>query len=115
MTLQALVLTVALSGANQPVLYDFYADWCTYCITLEDYVFPDPRVREALKGVHLVQADVTDNDDADRALMNRLGIIAPPAILFFDKDGREIAGSRVIGGLDADEFAAHARRALHGL
>ena len=102
----------AAGARGQAVMLDFYADWCTYCITLEDYVFPDPRVREALKGVYLIQADVTDNDDTDRALMNHLGIIAPPAILFFGQDGREMAGTRVIGGLDADEFAAHARRAL---
>ena len=103
----------AARGQKQAVMLDFYADWCTYCITLEDYVFPDPGVREALQGARLIQADVTANDAADRALMNHLGIIAPPAILFFGQDGQEIPRTRVIGGLDAEAFAAHARRALN--
>ena len=102
----------AARGRGQATMLDFYADWCTYCITLEDYVFPDPRVREALKGVRMIQADVTENDAADRALMNHFGLIAPPAILFFDQDGAEIPGSRVIGELDASTFAAHARHVL---
>ncbi|MFV1974010.1 MAG: protein-disulfide reductase DsbD, partial [Thiohalobacterales bacterium] len=74
---------------GKPVMLDFYADWCTYCIKMEDYTFSDARVQAALANVTLLQADVTANDATDMALLNHFGLFAPPAILFFGADGAE--------------------------
>ena len=61
----------------------------------------------ALDDVSLLQADVTKNDAIDVELMSSLGIYGPPAILFFDAEGREIPGRRVVGFMPGEEFAAH--------
>jgi thiol:disulfide interchange protein DsbD len=106
-------LEAAVARANeagQPAMLDFYADWCVECIRMERNTFPDPRVRELLENVRPLQADVTANDDVDRALMARYGIIGPPAILFFDRRGREMADYRLVGYFEAGEFAAHLER-----
>jgi thiol:disulfide interchange protein DsbD len=97
---------------GKPVMLDFYADWCTYCIKMEDYTFSDSRVQEALSGVTLLQADVTANDAADLALLNHFNLFAPPAILFFGTDGAERTDYRLIGYLGVDEFLAHLKGAI---
>ncbi|MGB0722014.1 MAG: protein-disulfide reductase DsbD [Gammaproteobacteria bacterium] len=102
----------AANARGQAVMLDFYADWCTYCITLEDYVFPHPQVRAALTGVHLIQADVTANDDDDRALMNHVDIFAPPAILFYGLDGQERRDYRVVGAIEPEDFATRITAAV---
>ena len=99
-------------AAGKPVMLDFYADWCTYCIEMEEYTFPDPRVQQELANVTLLQADVTDNDATDVALLNHFKLFAPPAILFFGADGQENRGSRLVGFLDADGFLEHVQKAL---
>ena len=43
----------------------------------------------------------------DTELMSSLGIYGPPAILFFDADGREIRNRRVVGEMSGEQFAAH--------
>jgi thiol:disulfide interchange protein DsbD len=88
-------------------MLDFYADWCTYCIKMEDYTFSDPRVREAMTEMTLLQADVTANDETDLALLNHFRLFAPPAILFFGPDGQELENFRVVGFLDPDRFLEH--------
>ncbi len=97
---------------GKPVMLDFYADWCTYCIKMEDYTFSDGRVQEALAGFSLLQADVTANDAADLALLNHFKLFAPPAILFFGADGRERTDHRLVGYLGVDEFLAHLKGAI---
>jgi len=58
----------------------------------------------------LLQADVTANDADDKALMQeRFGLPGPPAMLFFDANGEERRGWRLVGFVPADEFAAHLR------
>ncbi len=99
------------AARGQPVMLDFYADWCTYCIEFEKYVFSDPKVAAALRPFVLLQADVTDNDAADKALLARFGITAPPAILFFGPNGRERKNFRVVGFMPSEEFATHVRQA----
>ena len=94
------------------VMLDFYADWCVYCKDYEKYVFTDPRVQKALSNVVLLQADVTANDEQDKALLKHVNVTAPPAILFFDTHSTEMRGYRVVGSMDADEFLAHVNQVM---
>jgi thiol:disulfide interchange protein DsbD len=89
---------------NQPVMLDFYADWCTSCKEMEAYTFTDSRVKQALANFVVLQADVTQNSKDDKALLARFNLIGPPGVLFFDTDGQEQAALRVIGYQDADTF-----------
>ncbi|MGD9409804.1 MAG: thioredoxin family protein, partial [Thiohalocapsa sp.] len=98
----------AASAAGKPVMLDFYADWCVSCKEMERYTFPDPNVIAALDQFVVLQADVTANDAEDKALMQeRFGIPGPPAMLFFDENGDELRGYRLVGFVPATEFAAH--------
>ena len=100
------------ASQHRMVMLDFYADWCIYCKNFEKYVFTDPRVIAALKNVVLLQADVTDNDEMDKALLKRVKVTAPPAILFFDITGRELREYRLVGSMNADDFLAHLNKVL---
>lgn len=102
------------SAAGQPVLLDFYADWCTSCKEMEKYTFPDPAVQAALANAVVLQADVTAVNDDDQTLMRRFGIIGPPTIVFFTADGVEQTGRRVVGFKPAAEFAAHVSAVFAG-
>lgn len=53
----------------------------------------------------LVQADMTNNNADDKALLERFDLFGPPAILFFQSDGSESAAFRVMGCMTADQFA----------
>jgi thiol:disulfide interchange protein DsbD len=97
-------LDARLKTAGQPVMLDFYADWCVTCKEMERYTFTDVRVQERLGNVLLLQADVTANTEAHRALLKRFRLFGPPGIVFFDADGREVPGLRVIGYQSAETF-----------
>jgi len=94
------------------VMLDFYADWCVSCKEMEVFTFADPAVKKALEGVVLLQADVTPNDEIDKALYKHFGIIGPPSIMFFDANGNERKNYRVVGYMPAEQFSQHVKRAL---
>ncbi|MBD3755957.1 MAG: thioredoxin family protein, partial [Gammaproteobacteria bacterium] len=98
---------------GQPVMLDFYADWCVSCKEMEALTFTDANVQSALKNVTLLQADVTANDAIDKALMKQFGIIGPPAILFFNGQGDEHKNLRVVGFKNAADFHATLLKAYH--
>lgn len=98
-------LDAALRDAGRPAMLDFYADWCVSCKEMERFTFSDPAVRARLGRALLLQADVTANSDADRALLKRFKLFGPPGIVFFDASGREREGVRVIGFQSAERFA----------
>jgi thiol:disulfide interchange protein DsbD len=104
----------AANAAGKTVLLDFYADWCVSCKEMEKYTFPQADVRDALRGTVKLQADVTANDEIDQALMQRFGILGPPSILFFGRDGIEKPDYRVVGFKPAEDFAPHVRQAFAG-
>jgi thiol:disulfide interchange protein DsbD len=97
----------AAARQGSPVMVDFYADWCTSCKEMEKYTFARPEVQQALAGMLLLQADVTANDDADKALLKRFKLIGPPSILFFDASGKERKELSLVGYKPADEFVQH--------
>ncbi|MBI3527674.1 MAG: protein-disulfide reductase DsbD [Betaproteobacteria bacterium] len=94
----------ALAQAGKPVMLDFYADWCVSCKEMERLTFRDEEVKKRLGAMLLLQADVTANSADDAALLKRFGLFGPPGIIFFDRNGKEIEGSRVIGYRSAERF-----------
>lgn len=89
---------------GQPVMLDFYADWCVSCKEMERYTFSDATVQAQLKPYLLLQADVTPNSESDKALLKRFGLYGPPGILFFNAQGTENVDSRIVGYQDAAQF-----------
>jgi thiol:disulfide interchange protein DsbD len=99
---------------GRPIMLDFYADWCVSCKEMEHYTFTDETVTSSLADVLLIQADVTANDDADKALLQRFGIFGPPTIIFFDLNGQERRNFRVVGFMPPEEFSNHISKAISG-
>jgi len=93
-------------------MLDFYADWCISCQEMERYTFSDDRVKTRFRDMVLLQADVTANNAEHAALLKRFRLFGPPGIVFFDREGREIPGLRVIGFQSADRFVAVLDQAL---
>ena len=94
----------ALRTAGRPVMLDFYADWCVSCKEMERFTFVDPAVQKKMAGALLLKADVTANNDDDRALLKRFNLFGPPGTIFFDSQGREVVAARIAGFQDAPRF-----------
>ncbi|MCA7940125.1 protein-disulfide reductase DsbD [Burkholderia cepacia] len=102
-------LDALLKTSGQPVMLDFYADWCVSCKEMEHLTFTDSRVQARLAQLHLVRADVTANNPDDQALLKRFNLFGPPGIIFFDRNGNEIG--RVVGYQAAETFLRSLDRA----
>ena len=98
-------LQQALAENNKPlVMLDLYADWCVACKEFEKETFSDPSVQKAFGDMLLLQVDMTKNSEENRALMTKYKVLGLPTILFFNRDGKEIEGSRVNGFMPPVEF-----------
>lgn len=98
-------LQQALSENNKSlVMLDLYADWCVACKEFEKETFSDPSVQKAFGDMLLLQVDMTKNSEENRALMAKYKVLGLPTILFFNRDGKEIEGSRVNGFMPPVEF-----------
>jgi len=105
-------LDALLAQSTQPVMLDFYADWCVSCREMELFTFSDPGVAGKMSRMLLLQADVTQNNEDDRELLKRFRLFGPPGILFFEPGGAPIADARVIGFQDAARFGGVLDRVL---
>jgi len=99
-------LAQTLAHTQQPVLLDFYADWCVACREMEQFTFSDAQVARQMAGLILLQVDVTGNTAEDRALLKQFRLFGPPGMVFFDAQGALLPTARVIGFQDARRFSA---------
>ena len=98
-------LQQALAENNKSlVMIDLYADWCVACKEFEKETFSDSSVQKAFGNMLLLQVDMTKNSEENRALMTKYKVLGLPTILFFNRDGKEIEGSRVNGFMPPVEF-----------
>jgi len=92
-----------LSG--QPVVVDFYADWCLPCHEMNYTTFRNPRVVEALDGFVRLKVDMTaQGSPRSRAIASEFDLYGVPTYLFFDAKGREVIRARRFGYVHAAEF-----------
>ena len=108
-------LDQALAAANRagkPVLVNFYADWCAICNDLEKYTFADSNVQQLLSRLVLLKVDVTQNNADDKSLLQRFNLFGPPALLFFDREIKELEPYRVVGFIDPASFSLHLQEVI---
>lgn len=94
-------------AAGKPVLVDFYADWCVACKVLEEETLNQPEVLSALSSHVLIKADITEINDDSQRIMEQYQILGLPCLVFFDANGNEIPGKRILGEMGPDKFLAH--------
>ena len=93
--------------AGQPVIMDFFADWCIPCHELDQFTYSDEKVMEALQLFKKIKVDATDPDRPETAeILEAFDIIGVPTVLFLDTDGREIKEARITGFVPPKELIA---------
>ena len=72
---------------GQPVMLDYYADWCVSCSELDYVTFADTQVQQALQSVLLIKVDVTANDAEAKQLTQRYEVLGPPTLQLINSAG----------------------------
>jgi thiol:disulfide interchange protein DsbD len=92
-------------AAGQPVMFDFYADWCIPCHELDRFTYSDPSVIRALDGFRRVKVDTTYlNDDVTKRLVEDFGVVGVPTVIFLDEQGKEVDEMRISGFVGPHEL-----------
>ncbi len=105
----ATALDNALTSAasqHKPVLVDFYADWCVSCHAMQREVFDVPQVQAALQtaNLSLIRVDVTEQNADQLALQKTYGVVAPPTLVFIDRQGQVLTDRTLVGEQSAADF-----------
>lgn len=99
-----------ISAKGQPIMLDFYADWCASCKAMEVTTFKDALVEEALSHFTVIKVDLTDNNAEEKEVMRHFNVIAPPTFVFFDSQGQELKNLQLVGEIGPKEFLENLRK-----
>lgn len=104
-TISPAQLPAALAASRgRPLLLEFHADWCPSCLRWQQQVFARPEVQAALGDTVLLRLDATRLDPAIQALLDQHQLPGLPALLVYDRQGREQAALRRLGEMSAADF-----------
>ena len=76
---------------GNPLMMDFYADWCAACRELEEFTWSDARFISAAENLILLKIDLTRPSAETKALQDSLGVKGLPTVIFFSSEGEEIS------------------------
>ncbi len=85
---------------KQPVLIDFYTDWCPHCKRLDAITFSDARVSEYFNKENYALIKI--NPEKDIEAENKFKVYSYPTFVIFKPDGVEL--DRMLGFKYPDEL-----------
>lgn len=98
---------VLTANKGKKIMLDFSAQWCAVCKELDEVTFSDENVKAKMQEFVLVQADLTQNTQAQKDLSKKYGVFGPPVIVFFDKDLNVLKSKTIVGFIEPDKFLTH--------
>ena len=97
-------LFTQIKNSKKITMVDLYADWCVACKELDKYTFSEKKVAYLLKDLNLIKLDITKTNDDNSRFLKDYKLFGPPAILFFNNNGKEIRQARIVGFINAKDF-----------
>ena len=70
-------------GSGEPIMADFYTDWCGWCKKLDSDTYSDDTVDTLSRNFVCVKI----NGDSDRELVRKYNVRGYPTIVFFNSKG----------------------------
>lgn len=83
---------------KQPVLIDFYTDWCPHCKRLDELTFSDAKVGEYFSKENYALIKI--NPEKDTEAENKFKVYSYPTLVIFKADGAEL--DRMLGFFDPE-------------
>lgn len=98
---------------KQPIILDFWADWCIACKELEAFTFTDPGVQELSKKFLLLKFDATFDSSEVQRLKKKFKVVGLPTLIFYDNQGQWRQDLTLTGFENAASFIKRMDRALN--
>ncbi|MFH1097993.1 MAG: thioredoxin family protein [Candidatus Desantisbacteria bacterium] len=89
---------------NCPLMVDFFAQWCGWCVKLDEETWTNKDVIQLAQRFVCVKVDV----DTDRQTPARYGARSLPTILFINPDGKVI--HQVIGYRNSEDMLGEMKK-----
>ena len=77
----------AAQDSHQPVLIDFYADWCAACHELEEKTYTHPEFMTLSKNFKLLKVDATVDTSAVETILKKYQVQGLPTVVFINRKG----------------------------
>ncbi len=101
--------------SEQPVIIDFYADWCLACKELDRYIFSKPDIQSLMSQFLLLKVDLTIETTKTAPIREKYNILGLPTILFIHPNGDIISKETLTGFEPANQFKKRIKRVLKTL
>lgn len=97
---------------HQPVMLDFYASWCIACKEMDLKTFNDAKVNQLMSQFKLVRVDVSENNQNSQSLLEKYKVLAPPSIVFVNKNGKVLDNYQITGFISNDNLYLNLKNIL---